>query len=110
MMFMKGPGKPGQAPHQDEFFIPTRDTSLCASWIALDDVTVDNGGLWVIPGSHCHKTLYPMHPVRGITQYLSFIIIYCVYYTVKSYHAYHLAQRRLLRRHPNGLCLPLHGG
>eukprot|EP00045_Choanoeca_perplexa_P006306 m.53620 g.53620 ORF g.53620 m.53620 type:complete len:321 (-) comp13574_c0_seq3:81-1043(-) len=62
MMFMKGPGKPGQAVHQDEFFIPTRDMSLCASWIALDDVTIENGGLWVIPGSHKHRTLYPMKP------------------------------------------------
>ena len=28
MLFIKASGKPGQAWHQDEFFIPTRDRSL----------------------------------------------------------------------------------
>lgn len=52
MLFIKASGKPGQAWHQDEYFIPTRDRSLTAAWIALDDATVDNGCLWAIPGSH----------------------------------------------------------
>jgi ectoine hydroxylase-related dioxygenase (phytanoyl-CoA dioxygenase family) len=52
MLFVKGPGKPGQSWHQDEYYIPTRDRSLGAAWIALDDATVENGCLWVIPGSH----------------------------------------------------------
>ena len=30
MLFIKSEGKPGQAWHQDEFFIPTRDRSLTA--------------------------------------------------------------------------------
>ncbi len=59
MFFAKPPGKPGQAWHQDECFIPTRDRSLCAAWIAIDDATVDNGCLRVIPGSHLAATLYP---------------------------------------------------
>ena len=29
------PGDPGQAWHQDEIYIPTRDRSLCGAWIAL---------------------------------------------------------------------------
>ncbi|HET6467727.1 MAG TPA: phytanoyl-CoA dioxygenase family protein, partial [Geminicoccaceae bacterium] len=52
MLFIKHAGKPGQAWHQDEFFIPTRDRSLTAAWIALDDATLANGCLWAIPGSH----------------------------------------------------------
>lgn len=52
MLFVKGPGKAGQAWHQDEFYIPTRDKSLTGVWIAIDDATVENGCLWVIPGSH----------------------------------------------------------
>lgn len=60
MMFVKKGGKPGQAPHQDEFYIPTRDRSLCGAWIALDDATVENGCLWVIPGSHKHGIIWPM--------------------------------------------------
>jgi ectoine hydroxylase-related dioxygenase (phytanoyl-CoA dioxygenase family) len=59
MLFIKAEGKPGQAWHQDEFFIPTRDRSLTAAWIALDDATVENGCLWVIPGSHAAGTIYP---------------------------------------------------
>lgn len=52
MLFIKASGKPGQAWHQDEDYIPTRDRSLCGAWIALDDATVENGCLWIIPGSH----------------------------------------------------------
>lgn len=52
MLFVKAPGKPGQSWHQDEFFIPTRDMSLTGVWIAIDDAYIDNGCLWVVPGSH----------------------------------------------------------
>jgi len=52
MLFVKGPGKPGQSWHQDEYYIPTRDRSLGAAWIAIDDATIENGCLWIIPGSH----------------------------------------------------------
>ena len=62
MLFIKSEGKPGQAWHQDEYFIPTRDRSLTAVWIALDDATVENGCLWVLPGSHRRGVLYPTHP------------------------------------------------
>jgi ectoine hydroxylase-related dioxygenase (phytanoyl-CoA dioxygenase family) len=50
MLFVKGPGKAGQAWHQDEFYIPTRDRSLVGVWIAVDDATIENGCLWIIPG------------------------------------------------------------
>lgn len=61
MLFIKAAGKPGQAWHQDEIYIPTRDRSLTGAWIALDDATVENGCLWVIPGSHKHGILWPQH-------------------------------------------------
>jgi phytanoyl-CoA hydroxylase len=61
MLFIKAGGKPGQAWHQDESHIPTRDRSLTAVWLVLDDATVDNGCLWVIPGSHRRGVLYPTH-------------------------------------------------
>ena len=50
MLFVKGPGKAGQSWHQDEFYIPTRDKSLVGVWIAIDDATIENGCLWIIPG------------------------------------------------------------
>ena len=54
MLFVKGPGKAGQSWHQDEFYIPTRDRSLTGVWIAIDDATIDNGCLWIIPGKPGH--------------------------------------------------------
>jgi phytanoyl-CoA hydroxylase len=62
MLFVKSAGKPGQAWHQDETFIPTPDASLTGVWIALDDATIDNGCLWVQPGSHRERRLWPSRP------------------------------------------------
>jgi phytanoyl-CoA hydroxylase len=59
MLFIKASGKPGQAWHQDEIYIPTRDRSLTGGWMALDDATTENGCLWVIPGSHKRGILWP---------------------------------------------------
>lgn len=58
MLFIKPSGKPGQAWHQDEDYIPTRDRSLIGSWISLDRATQDNGCLWVLPGSHKHGIIW----------------------------------------------------
>ncbi len=58
MLFVKAAGKPGQAWHQDEDYIPTRDRSLCGAWIAMDDATTENGCLWIIPGSHQSGVLW----------------------------------------------------
>ena len=59
MLFIKAAGRPGQAWHQDEIYIPTRDQTLTGGWIALDDATIENGCLRVIPGSHKPGILYP---------------------------------------------------
>lgn len=65
MLFIKASGKPGQAWHQDEFYIPTRDMSLTGGWLAMDDATVENGCLWILPGSHRRKVLYPQKKNNG---------------------------------------------
>jgi len=65
MLFIKASGKPGQAWHQDEYYIPTRDVSLTGGWLAMDDATVENGCLWILPGSHRRKVLYPQKPNEG---------------------------------------------
>jgi len=62
MLFIKSSGKPGQAWHQDEDFIPTRDRSLAGAWIAMDDAVIENGCLWILPGSHKPGVLWPMYP------------------------------------------------
>jgi phytanoyl-CoA hydroxylase len=69
MLFVKPPGKPGQAWHQDEMYIPTRDRSLCGAWIAVDDATIENGCLWIIPGSHRPGYLYPNRPPADLGEY-----------------------------------------
>jgi phytanoyl-CoA hydroxylase len=62
ILFIKQSGKPGQAWHQDEHFIPTRDRSLIGAWVALDRATAENGCLRVLPGSHASGILYPTRP------------------------------------------------
>ncbi len=59
-LFFKHAGQPGNAWHQDEMFIPTRDRSLVTLWIALEDAKVENGCLRVFPGSHRPAVLWPM--------------------------------------------------
>jgi ectoine hydroxylase-related dioxygenase (phytanoyl-CoA dioxygenase family) len=59
MLFAKPPGLPGQAWHQDERYIPTRDRSLVGAWVALDDADEENGCLRVLPRSHRPGRLYP---------------------------------------------------
>jgi phytanoyl-CoA hydroxylase len=66
MLFVKSEGKPGQAWHQDEYFIPTRDHSLTAIWIALDDANVTNGCLWALPGSHRAGVIYPEREIDDL--------------------------------------------
>ena len=50
--FMKPPGGVEKPHHQDSPYFPIEPMALTTCWIALDDVTIDNGCLWVIPGSH----------------------------------------------------------
>ena len=65
MLFIKAPGKPGQAWHQDEYYIPTRDKSLTGVWIALEDAFIENGCLWVVPGSHNDGFIRNRIPYKG---------------------------------------------
>lgn len=69
MLFVKPPGFQGQAWHQDEIYIPTRDRSLCGAWIAMDEATIENGCLWVIPGSHRPGYLYPQHKHDNLDEF-----------------------------------------
>lgn len=70
-VFVKPPGFQGMAWHQDEAYIPTRDRSLCAAWIAIDPVDESNGCLRVIPKSHQMGYLWPQKP-HGDTEEFDF--------------------------------------
>jgi ectoine hydroxylase-related dioxygenase (phytanoyl-CoA dioxygenase family) len=53
MMMMKPPGQGAPAPwHQDIAFFPHDRAALVAAQIYLDDSTLDNGCIRVVPGSH----------------------------------------------------------
>ncbi|MBT4688637.1 MAG: phytanoyl-CoA dioxygenase family protein [Rhodospirillaceae bacterium] len=45
--------------HQDGEYWPIRPLATCTVWIAVDDATVENGCLRIIPGSHKPKRLMP---------------------------------------------------
>jgi hypothetical protein len=58
-MISKPPGRDNPAPwHQDEaYWEPTHRYQAVGAWMPLDDVDVDNGCLWFIPGSHTGEVL-----------------------------------------------------
>jgi len=62
MFFIRPPGGPGQAWHQDEHYIPSRDRSVTAAWIAVDAADEANGCLRFLPGSHRRGILWPHGP------------------------------------------------
>lgn len=50
-------------PHQDLHYFPYRPADrIVASWTALEDVTIDNGCLFVIPASHKGPLLVHKYP------------------------------------------------
>lgn len=51
-LFYCRPGTPGFAAHQDNFFVEAPDGTFASAWLALVDVSPDNGGLRLFPGSH----------------------------------------------------------
>lgn len=50
--FMKPPGGIQKPYHQDSAYFTIEPRELVTCWTALDDATIDNGCLWVVPGSH----------------------------------------------------------
>lgn len=50
--FMKPPGGIEKPYHQDSAYFTIDPPELVTCWTALDDATIANGCLWVIPGSH----------------------------------------------------------
>ncbi|CAK9878011.1 unnamed protein product [Sphagnum jensenii] len=53
MYIFKQPGIGGEVvPHQDNTFLYSEPLSCVGLWVALEDATVENGCLWVLPKSH----------------------------------------------------------
>ena len=51
-VFIKGPGGIEKTYHQDSSYFHIEPMDLATAWVALDDVTLENGCLWVVSGSH----------------------------------------------------------
>ena len=53
MYIFKQPNIGGEvSPHIDSTFLYTDPPTCHALWFALEDATIDNGCLWLYPGSH----------------------------------------------------------
>ena len=57
----QGVAKPPEARtelpwHQDNGYTPLEPEEYLTCWLALDDADVENGCLWVLPGTHRHGT------------------------------------------------------
>ena len=61
-LFMKPPGGMEKTYHQDSPYFTISPMDLVTAWVALDDVTLENGCLWIIPGSHRHGPLDHSEP------------------------------------------------
>ena len=59
MHYFKPPGARGQALHQDNFYLKVAPGSCMAAWLSLDDADQENGGMFVVPGSHKIEVLCP---------------------------------------------------
>lgn len=59
MFYFKPPGARGQALHQDNFYLKVAPGTCVAAWVALDAADEQNGGLFVVPGSHKLDVLCP---------------------------------------------------
>ncbi|HTO70382.1 MAG TPA: phytanoyl-CoA dioxygenase family protein [Myxococcota bacterium] len=55
----KNPGALGQPWHQDAFYFPFDRRPQVGVWLAVTEATLENGPLWVLPGSHRE----PIHSV-----------------------------------------------
>lgn len=52
MYYYKPPGAKGQGMHQDNFYLLASPHECIAAWTAIDSADLDNGCLYVVPGSH----------------------------------------------------------
>ncbi len=66
--FFCRPGTRGFTRHQDNLYVQAKSDVFGSAWIALDDVTPQNGGLIVFPGSHRE----PILPTEAVPQVETF--------------------------------------
>jgi hypothetical protein len=60
----KNPGVVGQPWHQDSFYFAFDRQPQVGVWVALSEATLQNGCLWVAPGSHASGRIFKHIPDR----------------------------------------------
>ena len=69
MYFYKEPGSPGQAAHQDYYYIKDDPMTMIAAWIAMEErIDEENGCLRVLPGTH-KLGLLPHGKVKNVEEH-----------------------------------------
>lgn len=59
MYYFKPPGSRGQGMHQDNFYLQALPSTCIAAWTPVDDAELENGCLYVAPGSHRSEVFCP---------------------------------------------------
>jgi phytanoyl-CoA hydroxylase len=59
MYYFKPPGGKGQGMHQDNIYLLSKPATCIAAWTAIDSADVENGCIYVVPGSHRGNILCP---------------------------------------------------
>jgi len=59
MYYFKPPGGKGQGMHQDNIYLLSKPATCIAAWTAIDSADVENGCLYVVPGSNKGDILCP---------------------------------------------------
>jgi phytanoyl-CoA hydroxylase len=60
----KNPGVIGQPWHQDSYYFVFDKQPQVGVWLALTEATIENGCLWVVPGSHASQRIFEHVPDR----------------------------------------------
>ncbi|HEU5077622.1 MAG TPA: phytanoyl-CoA dioxygenase family protein [Opitutaceae bacterium] len=69
MYYFKPPGAKGQGMHQDNFYLLAKPATCIGAWTAIDDAKIENGCLYIVPGSHAKNILCPAEGAEGWMSY-----------------------------------------
>jgi len=65
----KVPGAYGQPWHQDSYYFPFTPDHQVGVWLAISEATLENGCLWVLPGTHTEPVHWHVPDSRPDSQY-----------------------------------------
>ncbi|UFJ42453.1 phytanoyl-CoA dioxygenase family protein [Brevibacillus humidisoli] len=106
--YFKAPGGRGLPLHQDNYDIGVTPGTTYTAWVSLEHSTKENGGLFLVPGSHRFELAVPV-PIEGDEYHFPHTISIpdgyktisletepgdVVYFTGNTYHGSHKNQTR----------------